>query len=174
MGIEDNPERLNELTQKMPSSLKDYFKGVVRMHKGKFGICWPLPFKKFSLSIRAGLQGDTLSYLLQESIGRDFGFISPKLNQRTYNSLIEITKKKLESGKNLKKRCFLPAAYFYLSGLQAYAQEVGGDHVQETVKNPDYILPALTATTLAGITAEDSNDPMDFIIPWFTTFTTLV
>ncbi len=59
-----------------------------------------------------------------------------------------------------------------MSGLKAYAQEVAGQEtVKEVVKHPDYVGPAVLATTSATSTADEGED---FVTTWFSSFTTLV
>ncbi len=82
----------------MPKKLRTYFQGVARSHKGgKLGISWPLPFKKFALSIKEGLHGDTPSYCLQEGVGEDYGFTNPEEDRGSYNLLLKQIGEKMTS-----------------------------------------------------------------------------
>jgi hypothetical protein len=172
MGIDEDKQRLGELTRQMPRKLGNYFKMVARLHwGGKLGISWPLSFKKFSSPIKLGLQGDTPSYFLQRGIEEDYGFTNPEENRSSYRSLLRQISENVLPNKSLRNLGVLPAAFFYLSGLQAYAHEVAGKTVEEVAKQPDYIGPALTASTFASSLADDEAS---FVTSWFTTFTTLV
>jgi len=64
----------------------------------------------------------------------------------------------------------LPATLFFLSGLDVYANET---LEKLNVKSrPDFIGPALTASTSAYTTAEGDGEA--FVTTWFTSFTSLV
>ncbi len=73
MGFNDNPERMQELSQLMPEKISDYFSKVTKVHKGnKLGMRWPISLKKFSRPILDSLSADSIMYSIQEGIGNDY------------------------------------------------------------------------------------------------------
>lgn len=175
MGITDDNMRLNQLKENMPKGIANYFERVVSAHKGALGVSWPLPLKKFSGSIKAGLCRDTISCALQKGTGKDFGFSMPE--KANYEKLVEeikgtasvMTSKDIPFLLKWRTLATLPATTFYLSGMNAYAE--GG--LNKTVKEVDhYVAAGITAATPAATTAED--DVGAFLTTWITWFTTLV
>jgi len=177
MGINEDKERFNKLTDKMPDKLRSYFEKIARLHKGsKLGMSWPLPFKKFSSAIGSGLYLDSICSSLQNGIGKDCGFRNPEENRNKYAQMLEGIQGIRESFSSGDKSFIgrwqtakaLPAAFFYLSGLNVYADEA----CKNPHHNPDHVLAAATtAFTTAGCIA---NEPDDFITTWVTAFTCLV
>lgn len=174
MGLINDNRKLDELKSNMHKDIAKYFNMVVKMHKGnKLGISWPLPLKKFSAPLKESLYRDTISYAIQQGIEKDYGFKLPE--KVAYEQVIDQIKEttKLISSKDnsfrqkWKTATALPATMFFLSGMNAYAQE--SLDKKEAVR--DTLEAGLTAATFAGTTADDMSD---FATTWFTLFTTIV
>lgn len=123
-----------------------------------------------------------MTYQIQEELNAATQFVDPEIMENKYKLMMNEIK---ETGKNLisKKNnlrakwnnlTVLPVALFYLSGLSAYATP---DKVEDKIDKPDYVGPALMASTTAGTSAnsgEDDFDGEEFVTLWFTSFTTLL
>jgi hypothetical protein len=175
MGLVDDSSRFEELKGNMHKNIANYFDMVTSMHKGgKLGISWPLPLKKFSAPIRDGLYRDTILHTIQNAVGKDFGFILPEKD--TYGQMLRQIKETMKvmssKGNSFEQRWraakVLPATIFFLSGIDAYAEEAS-DGLKGKTKG-DYLEAGLTAATTAYTIADDLDE---FVTTWVLAFTTL-
>ena len=139
MGLVDDDSRLDELKGGMHGYIAKYFDNVVSMHKGgRLGISWPLPLKKFSRAIQESLYRDTISHAVQEGVGEDYGFLVPE--KVAYEQVIDQVKTTADETstrgslrQKWKTATALPATLFFLSGMNAYAQE-SSNNVKEVIQ----------------------------------------
>lgn len=179
MGTIEDPERFDDLAGDMHKGIVNYFRTVAKLHKGnRFNITWPLPFKNFSEVVEKGLYNDTISFIIQDELGPDFGFSNPLEKSEEYSNLLTQIKEVMTSvsGDNKtflgkwKMARALPLSLYFMSGVQVYAAEVSENGNQ----SPEILGPALTAYTTVNSLSDDVNDHNEFLTTWFTTFTTLL
>lgn len=177
MGIAQDGVRFKELTEDMHKDMKDYFTKVRAAHKGKLGISWPIPFQSYQNNIVTGLYFDSVAHDVQKGLQESYGFKqAPKQShlQELIGGVKDSTtlsaSKELGFWQRTKLARALPASLFFLSGVNVYAQDLGG----EVVDSQDYITAATTAALGAWTTAdgEDGVDPGDFLTTFLTFFTT--
>jgi hypothetical protein len=186
MGLVDDDLRFEELKANMHDDVAKYFEMVTSMHKGKFGITWPLSLRKFSTPIRDELYNDTISYEIQEGVGNNYNFALPEKN--CYSQIIDQVKETLKVisstrsplKQKLEAAMYLPATVFFLSGINdyAYTPEYA---VKDTVKNSlieakfvnDNDVLAAPATTTSSI-ACGKQDVFVGTVGFSTTYSILV
>lgn len=175
MGIEKDKERFNAITAEMPSEIADYFTMVSALHRGRMGISWPLPFKRFSGALREGLYRDSISYAVQEGAGVEKGFLAPQ--KPLYEQIIAQVKSAASATARedasfldrLKPAAALPATLFYLSGMQAYAHEMDKDIPHHVHDAPDVLGALISGTLFAKTTANDEDEFLTTCLACFTT-----
>ena len=167
MGLKDNSYRLKKLKKNMQPTVANYFDNIISRHNGKFGVSWPLPLKKFSKSILDGLLNDSISYIIQNNINTDHGFLLPKESnyERTLNNIKEAFHKISDSGKIKPFKVFSTATSFLYS-MNAYAQ---GPHVGITKPSFEEILlnsvlAAIPAVFVSSIEPKSLENKLDDFI----------
>jgi len=177
MGLVDDTERFEELKEDMPEDARKYFNMVARMHKGgKLGITIPFSLKKFSEPVRDGLKRDTISCSVSEGVESDFGFARPERApfaeavEYAANASRQIASSKISWGQRLRTATALPAAVYFLSGAEAYAQNYSNG--TKTYSEGE-VLEAATTAGLFAATSSD-KDPEEAITTFGVCLTTLL
>ncbi len=173
MGTVSDRDRFKEITGTMPDKMAKFFGIVSRRHSGKI-ISWPLPFKRFSNSIRQGLVFDRLSYELQQGLGRDFGFVNPEERK---DKLAEIVDKapKFDSSANPIKRwqaiSAATTAMVYLANMGPQLAKVQQMGFSEA--NP-CLAATLIGATVASLCGQNvnTNNVSEYSLTVYSTLTT--
>jgi hypothetical protein len=175
MGLIEDKARFETITDDMHKSVAWYFEAVADSHKGKLGISWPLPIKKFSSSMMEGLYNDKITHMVQQAVGKNFNFRLPDENK--FDHIVGCLKEALRSVRNentllskLRLATALPATAFYLTGMKVYA----GNEVVQAGSSLDFNAAMSAATSAYIINSGDERvDASNFFTTWITSYTTL-